>query len=73
MTLKLSDFFQHYTGNVVYHFDENMFCYMGDQDLFRTSRKRQSIHDISQLRGHLRTLTMPEYEKFKQCMLNLIS
>jgi len=73
VTLKLSDFFQHYSGNVVYHFKENMMCYMGDQDLFRTSRKKQKLTNISVLRGHLRTLTMPEYEKFKQCMLNLIS
>lgn len=72
-TLKLSDFFQSYTGDVVYHFEENMLCYVGDQDLFNISRKKQKIQDISALRGHLRTLTMPEYEKFKQCMLNLIS
>ena len=73
MTLKLSDFFQNYSGDVVYHFQENMLCYLGDQNLFRVSRKKQDIHDISLLRGHLRTLTMPEYEKFKQSMLNLIS
>ncbi|ENV18255.1 hypothetical protein ACG9XR_02995 [Acinetobacter guillouiae] len=73
ITLKLSDFFQHYSGDIVYHFEENMLCYMGDQDLFRIRRKKQKLQDISALRGHLRTLTMPEYEKFKQCMLNLIS
>lgn len=73
MTLKLGDFFQHYSGDVVYHFEENMCCYMGDQNLFYILRKKQKITDISILRGHLRTLTMPEYEKFKQCMLNLIS
>lgn len=50
-----------------------MLCYMGDQNLFRIARKKQSPQDISALRGHLRTLTMPEYEKFKQSMLNLIS
>ena len=73
ITLKISDFFQHYSGDVVYHFEENMMCYLGDQDLFRTSRKKQNITDISLLRGHLRKLTMPEYEKFKQCMLDFIS
>lgn len=73
ITLKLSDFFQQYSGDIVYHFEENMLCYMGDQNLFRIARKKQSPQDISALRGHLRTLTMPEYEKFKQSMLNLIS
>lgn len=46
---------------------------MGDQNLFRQVRKKQEIRDISVLRGHLRTLVMPEYEKFKQCMLNLMT
>ena len=73
ITLKLSDFFQHYSGDIVYHFEENMLCYMGDQNLFHLSRRKQDLNDISLLRGHLRTLTMPEYEKFKRCMLNLIS
>ena len=73
ITLKLSDFFQNYKGDVVYHYEENMLCYVGDQDLFRISRKKQKIQDISLLRGHLRTLSMPEYEKFKQCMVNLIT
>ncbi|MEG0486764.1 MAG: hypothetical protein RR575_02380 [Acinetobacter sp.] len=73
ITLKLSDFFQHYSGDIVYHFEENMLCYLGDQNLFNISRKKQNLNDISLLRGHLRTLTMPEYEKFKRCMLNLIS
>ena len=73
ITLKLNDFFQQYRGDVVYHFEEKILCYMGDQNLFYIPRKKQNIQDISQLRGHLRTLTMPEYEKFKQSMLNLIS
>ncbi|EXE98013.1 hypothetical protein J595_01600 [Acinetobacter sp. 1592897] len=41
-------------------------------DLFQTTSKRSEIHDIPALRGHLRTMTMPQYEKFQQLMLNLI-
>ncbi|OTG67360.1 hypothetical protein [Acinetobacter silvestris] len=73
LTLKLSDFFEHYSGDVVYHFQENILCYIGEQNLLRVSRKKQDITDISVLRGHLRTLTLPEYENFKQSMLNLIA
>ncbi|OTG84726.1 hypothetical protein [Acinetobacter sp. ANC 4648] len=73
LTLKLSDFFEHYSGDVIYHFEENMFCYLGEQNLLRVSKKKQDIKDISLLRGHLRTLSLPEYEQFKQSMLNLIT
>lgn len=72
-TLKLIDFFEHHTGDLIYHFQENLFCYCGDQNLFQISSKRREIRDISTLRGHLRTLTMPEYENFKQNMLKFIS
>ncbi|WP_445114988.1 hypothetical protein [Acinetobacter sp. WZC-1] len=73
LTLKLSDFFQQYSGELIYHFQENILCYIGDQDLLRMSGKKREIRDISMLRGHLRTLTLPEYEQFRQSMLNLIS
>lgn len=73
MTLKLSDFFQDYSGEVVFHFAEDMLCYMGNQNLFQQSQQKQQIRDISALRGHLRTFRMPEYEKFKRSMLNLIT
>ena len=72
-TLKLSDFFEDYNGDLIYHFQENIFCYCGDQNLLRVSHRKREIRDISTLRGHLRTLTMPEYEKFKQSMLKFIS
>ncbi|WP_111860582.1 hypothetical protein [Acinetobacter sp. CFCC 10889] len=73
MTLKLSDFFQNYSGEVVFHFAEDMLCYMGDQNLLKHRQNVEKIRDVSQLRGHLRTLCMPEYERFQQHMLNLIS
>ncbi|MFX5701018.1 hypothetical protein ABTE07_19305, partial [Acinetobacter baumannii] len=72
LTLKLHDFFQHFTGDLIYHHEEQILCYLGEQDLFQTTSKRSEIHDIPALRGHLRTMTMPQYEKFQQFMLNLI-
>lgn len=73
LTLKLHDFFQHFTGDLIYHHEEQILCYIGEQNLFQTASKRSEIHDISALRGHLRTMTMPQYQKFQQLMLNLIS
>ena len=73
LTLKLHDFFQHFTGDLIYHHEEQILCYVGEQNLFQTASKRSEIHDISALRGHLRTMTMPQYQKFQQLMLNLIS
>ena len=72
MTLKLNDFFQHFQGDLIYHHQENMLCYLGEQDLFTRISKHKDIHDIPALRGHLRMLNMPEYQKFKTLMLNLI-
>lgn len=73
LTLKLNDFFEHYSGDVIYHFQENMLCYIGQTNLFNISKHKQNIKNISLLRGHLRTLTLPEYEQFKHNMLNLIT
>ena len=72
LTLKLHDFFQHFTGDLIYHHEEQILCYVGEQNLFQTASKRSEIHDIPALRGHLRTMTMPQYQKFQQLMLNLI-
>lgn len=73
MTLKLHDFFEHFSGDLIYHHEEQILCYLGEQNLFKTASKRSEIHNISALRGHLRTMIMPQYQKFQQLMLNLIS
>lgn len=74
LTLKLSDFFTGVKGDLIVHHQENMLCYVGEQNLFRSISKRQrdEIQNISELRGHLRTLEMPDYQQFKQRMLNFI-
>lgn len=75
LTLKLSDFFKDTQGDLVIHFDEHILCYMGEQNLFRSLSKkpRKDIQNISDLRGYLRTLDMPDYQQFKQRMLNFIA
>ena len=73
LTLKISDFFQDHVGDLIYHSEENILCYCGQQNLFRVTKPQQRIRDISTLRGHLRRLSLPEYERFKQRMLNLIT
>lgn len=75
MTLKLSDFFQNNKGDLIIHFQENILCYMGEQNLFHTTSKNNpaDIQNISELRGYLRTLDMPNYQQFKQRMLKFCS
>lgn len=66
-------FFQHFNGDLIYHHQEQILCYLGEQNLFQTASKRTQIDDISALRGHLRTMIMPQYQRLQQLMLNLIS
>lgn len=72
-TLKLHDFFEKFTGDLIFHPHENIVCYLGQQDLFRLQSKQVEIQEISHLRGHLRTLGMLEYDLFKEYMLKLLS
>ncbi|MHA3053017.1 hypothetical protein [Acinetobacter sp. ANC 4640] len=72
-TLKLYDFFEKFTGDLLFHPREGIVCYLGEQDLFRLQSKQVEIQEISHLRGHLRTLGMLEYDLFKEHMLKLLS
>lgn len=75
MTLKLADFFEENSGDLVSHFQENITLFMGENNLLRRSNKKQAddIRNISELRGYLRTLNMPEYQQFQQSMLKFLS
>lgn len=75
MTLKLSDFFEKNKGDLIVHYEENILCYVGEHNIFSivSRRDKDSIQNISDLRGYLRTLNMPNYEQFKQSMLNFVS
>lgn len=73
LTLKLDDFFKQFKGNLIFHADERIACYLGEQNLFTVQSKKTEIQEISHLRGHLRTLGMLNYEKFKILMLKILS
>ncbi|MEB3753626.1 hypothetical protein [Acinetobacter sp. MD2(2019)] len=73
LLLKLEQFFQHFKGDLIFHADESIACYVGEQDLFALRSKQNEILEISDLRGHLRTLSMLNYEKFRTCMQNILS
>lgn len=74
MTLKLIDFFQHQSGDLISHYEENILLFLGEQNLFQTSNKKQlsDIDNISELRGYLRTLSMPNYQQLRQNMLKFL-
>lgn len=75
MTLKLAEFYQQHSGELVFHPQEPILCYLGETDLFAVSHPKSidTIQNISDLRGYLRTLKMPGYQQFQQSMLNLLS
>lgn len=75
MTLKLADFFEENSGDLVSHIQENITLFMGEKNLLRRSNKKQAkdIRNISELRGYLRTLNMPAYQQFQQSMLKFLS
>lgn len=70
--LKLSDFFTHRHGELVFHAEQNMLCYLGSQDLFKVSSHNKNINDISTLRGHLRTFKLIELEQLKTALLTFL-
>ncbi len=75
MTLKLADFFDENSGELISHFQENITFFIGENNLLRRSNKKQAddIRTISELRGYLRTLDMPAYQQFQQSMLKFLS
>ena len=75
VTLKLADFFEENSGDLISHFQENIIFFMGENNLLRRSNKKQAddIRNISELRGYLRTLNMPAYQQFQQSMLKFLS
>ena len=75
LTLKLHDLFKENKGDLIVHYEENILCYMSERNIFTTvsRRDKDKILTISDLRGYLRTLDMPNYENFKQSMLNFVS
>ena len=72
MVLRLSDFFEYRSGDLLFHPESDVLCYLGPHDLFKISSKAQNIQDISSLRGHLRTFKLPYLEHLKSDLLELL-
>lgn len=73
LTLKLGQFFSQRQGELYINENQNMLCYLGQDDLMKiTSHNHKKIQDISALRGHLRTFKLPLLECLKNDLLTLL-
>ncbi len=63
MTLRLDQFFTQHSGELLFHHEHHIMCFLNRQNLFKIHTKAQNREDISSLRGHLRTLRLGAYEK----------
>ncbi len=63
MVMRLSNFFEQRQGDLLFHPEKHMLCYLGPHDLFQVSSQNQNIQDIPALRGHLRTFKLLELEQ----------
>ncbi|MHA3893053.1 hypothetical protein [Acinetobacter sp. GXMZU3951] len=70
--LRIADFFQYRSGDLLFHPESNVLCYLGPHDLFKISSKAENIQDISSLRGHLRTFKLPHLEQLKSDLLQFL-
>lgn len=62
----------HMRGTLMFHEEMQAFCYISTQNIFQTRARSKSIDDISQLRGHLRTLKAPHYERMQKSLQAII-
>ena len=63
--LRTADFFRSREGDLLFHPEKNIWCYISPQNLFEISSKAKKINDISTLRGHLRTFKLPYLERLE--------
>lgn len=64
--LRLDEFFAQRQGDLIFHPDSHILCFLGPADLFHISSRAKKIHDISALRGHLRTFKLPYLESLQR-------
>ena len=64
--LRLDEFFAQRQGDLIFHPDSHILCFLGTADLFHISSRAKNIHDISALRGHLRTFKLPYLESLQR-------
>ena len=65
-------FFEQRQGDLLFHPENKMLCYLGPHDLFQVSSKQQNISDISTLRGHLRTFKLKQLENLQHDLLQFL-
>ncbi|KGT48017.1 MULTISPECIES: hypothetical protein [Acinetobacter] len=61
--MRLANFFEQRQGDLLFHPEKHMLCYLGPHDLFKVSSQNKNINDIPALRGHLRTFKLVELER----------
>ncbi len=69
MVLRLDQLFATRCGDLLLHPEQDVLCFLGEQDLFKIATKAQNIDDISKLRGHLRTFRLAEYENLQRDLI----
>ena len=70
--LRLADFFAQRQGDLLFHPENRMLCYLGPRDLFQVSSKHRHINDISTLRGHLRTFKLRQLEQLQHDLVQFL-
>jgi hypothetical protein len=70
--LRLSQFFQYREGDLIFHPQQRVLCYLGPHDIFNAPERKQNIQDISALRGHLRTFKLVELEKLQTDLIQFL-
>lgn len=70
--LALAQLFQQHQGVVMAHNNQNIICFLGNKALLQHTKKRGNIHDVSQLRGHLRTFRLYPYEQLQRAIKVLL-
>lgn len=71
--LKLANHLGMMQGQLIFHEELQACCYLSSQNLFKCSKPRQPIDNISQLRGYLRTLQSPHYEALRDNLSAIIA
>ncbi|ANF82480.1 hypothetical protein A3K93_09950 [Acinetobacter sp. NCu2D-2] len=70
--LRLTEFFHDRQGDLLFHPEQRVMCYLGPHDLFKVSSRQKQITDISTLRGHLRTFKLAELERLQSALLTFL-
>lgn len=75
LTLKLEPLFLNNEAELISHHTEHLVCYISKKNIFSvtSNRSKQNIRNISDLRGYLRTIDMPNYTAFQTQLLDVLT